>query len=488
MKKLLSAISLSIILIFSMSAKSPVPATIIKLSDSFYDEMDTLFLSLGKALSMTRPYSKEEAGLYLQSIKQERMSDIERALYDKLNKELETEKENDVFSYEAKGQITPQIYAHTNREYFRDNIVYGTDNKPIEPYTKEYLPFDGDITWADQRDRFMNIGLSLGIKNSAGMHFELPIMNSVHTLRPFGSEYIANNIPMISSFRSFDYEDFNFNFPYRAFINLGGSWWTMQIGREQYNNGSGVSGNFVVDGHVPYHNAFNISVFSEQVKLSFLASFFPHPSQYYKENTDDQSKLNRYFDQTGDAYTGIKMLLDHRIEWTTKNRRSRLALEEAIIYQSDKGIVDMQILNPVMFFHNLYIAGNSNSILSLEWDYVFAPGIEQSVALVVDDLNIPGEKKHDLENLGKTKADAIGLQLGLKTSHPIDKGFLKTRTELTYTSSALYLKGGLKNENDGPGYNLNYVIAIRNQRSNHGIFDLTYIGYPYGCNTINLKV
>lgn len=484
MKKFLS-ILLSCILIFSITAKSPVTATMIKLSDNLYDDMDTLFLSLGKTLSMTRPYSKEEAVLYLKSIATERMNDIERDLYNKLQKELETDEENDVFSYEAKGAITPQIYAHTNKEYFRDNIVYGTDNKPTEPYTKEYLPFDGDTTWASARERFINIGLSLGIKKVAGMHFELPIMNTIHTLKPFGSEYIANNIPMISSFKAFDYEDFNFNFPYRAYVNLGGSWWNIQIGREQYNNGSGASGNFIVDKHVPYHNAFNISIFSDQVKLSFIASFFPHPSQYYESETDEQSKFNRYFDQTKDAYTGIKMLLDHRLEWTTKNRKSRLAIEEAIIYQNDKGILDLQILNPIMFFHNLYIAGNSNSILSFEWDYVFSPGIEQSVALVVDDLNIPGEKKHDQENLGKTKPDAIGLQLGLKTSHPINKGFLKTRTEFTYTSPALYLRGGLKKSEES-GYNLNYVIAIRNQRSNHGIFDLTYIGYPYGCNTINL--
>ncbi len=467
------------------NAFSAPQSAMIKITDDFYDGIDTLFLSLGKAISMTRPYSEKEARLYLESIADADMNTAERALYSELSNRVAETDSDSVFGFGAAGYIRPQIYAHTNRA-FKDNIVYGDDNKPVAPYTKEYLPFDGDAAWADERERFMNIGLSLRIKETAEVHFEIPVMNTVHTLKPFGSEYISNNIPMVSSFRSFDYEDFNFNFPYRAYIDLGGSWWNLQIGREQYSYGSGVSGNFIIDKHVPYHNAFSVSVFNNQIKLSFLASFFPHPSQYYTGNTDALSGLDRYFNQTSDAYTGVKMLMDHRLEWTTKQRKSRMSIEEAIIYQSDKGILDMQILNPVMFFHNLYIAGNSNSILSLEWDYMFTPGIEQYVAIVIDDLNVPGEKKHDQETLGKTKEDAIGLQIGYKTAASVASGFIKTKTEFTYTSPALYLRGGLKNTEGTNGYNLNYVIAIRNQRSNHGIFDLTYIGYPYGCNTFNV--
>lgn len=477
---------LTILIIINYSLFSlPIGGTaIIKLSDDFYSEMDLLFLSLGKAVSKTRPYSANEAIVYLKSIENEKMRDSERAIYNKLLKQVALGNNDNVYNFSTRGLINPEVFFHTNTK-FRDDITYDDKDKPTEEYTKSYSPFSDELSNTIRKDKFMTVGLDLIIKSNAALHFELPIENSVHTLVPFGSTHFINNIPFVSSFYSFSYEDFNFNFPYRAFISIGNEWWNLELGREQYSFGSGKTGNFIVDGHLPYHSALNVSAFTPSLKVNFLASFFPYPDQYEtKMDVSDSSttlNLKRYFDQNTDAFTGVKMLLDHRIEWISKDRKSRLALEEAIIYQNDKGIVDLQVLNPLMFFHNLYIAGNSNSILSLEWDYVFTKGIEQSVAIVIDDLNIPGEKKHASEAGDDAKPDAVGIQLGLKTATPISNGFLKSTIEATFTSPALYLR----DSNYDTGYTLNYIVAIRNQRSNHGVYDLTYLGYPYGCNAFN---
>lgn len=486
MKKLLSIILIILSITDSICALPVGGSAKIKLSDYFYEELDLLFLSLGKAVSKTRPYSANEAILYLKAIENENMNENQKKVYEKLLSQVALDNNESVFNFSTRGTINPEVYYHTNTS-FRDSITYDANGKPSEEYTSKYSAFDNELANAIKRNKFMTIGLDLMIKSTGAVHFELPIENTVHTLKPFGSTNFINNIPMVSSFTSFDYEDFNFNFPYRAFISIGGEWWNMQLGRDQYNHGSGESGNFVVDSHLPYHNALNLSVFTPRLKVDFLASFFPYPGQYEdpSNSTDKTIGLKRYFDQNTDAFTGIKMLLDHRFEWIDSSRRSRLAVEEAIIYQSSKGMLDLQVLNPVMFFHNLYIAGNANSILTIEWDYMFTKGLEQSIAIVIDDLNIPGEKKHAKEDGDEAKPDALGLQLGLKSATSISSGFLKTIAEVTFTSPALYLRDGIYNDNN-QAYTLNYIVAIRNQRSNHGVYDLTYLGYPYGCNNLNI--
>ncbi len=481
MKKLLSIILIILSINYSVFSLPVGGSAKIKLSDYFYEELDLLFLSLGKTVSRTRPYSANEAILYLKAIENDAMTDNQRRVYEKLLSQVALDSNESVFNFSTRGTINPEVYYHTNTA-FRDSITYESNGKPSDEYTAKYSAFDNELANSLRRSKFMTIGLDLMIKSTGAVHFELPIENTVHTLKAFGSTNFMNNIPMVSSFTALDYEDFNFNFPYRAFISVGGEWWNMQLGRDQYDHGSGVSGNFVVDSHVPYHNALNLSVFTPRLKVDFLASFFPYPDQYEmpSASTDKTIGLDRYFDQNKDAYTGIKMLLDHRLEWIDSSRKSRLAVEEAIIYQSSKGILDLQVLNPVMFFHNLYIAGNANSILSLEWDYMFTKGLEQSIAIVIDDMNIPGERKHASEDGDEAKPDALGLQLGLKSAASLSNGFLKGTIEATFTSPALYLRDG----NDG--YTLNYVVAIRNQRSNHGVYDLTYLGYPYGCNNFNV--
>lgn len=488
MKKVISFIvAILIFLDFSLFALPIGGTALIKLSDDFYSEMDLLYLSLGRMVSKTRPYSANEANVYLKAIENVPMRESERKIYKKLRAQvalIDNEDDEQVYHLSTRGVINPEFYFHTNTK-FRDDIEYDEKGKPKEEYCKSYSPFYNEFLNAVRQKSFMTIGFDIMVKSNAALHFEFPIANSVHTLKPFGSTNFGNNLPLVSSFTSFDYEDFNCNFPYRAFMSIGNEWWNMVIGREQYDFGSGISGNFLIDEHLPYHNALNLTAFSPNFKMSFLASFFPHPSQY--EDVDapvdpNKIKLKRYFDQNEDAYTGIKLLLDHRLEWINKEATFRVALDEAIIYQNDKGVLDLQIFNPVMLFHNLYVAGNANSILTLEWDYMLKKGVEQKIALVIDDLNIPGEKKHAIEQGNEPKPDAIGLQLGFETATPLSNGFLKSALEVTLTSSALYLRDSNNEKNP---YTLNYIVAIRNQRSNHGIYDLTYIGYPYGSNALN---
>ena len=65
------------------------------------------------------------------------------------------------------------------------------------------------------------------------------------------------------------------------------------------------------------------------------------------------------------------MFLGHRLEWRLFSNRVGFALSESIVYQSeiDDSTLDLRVLNPVAIFHNYYIRGHANSLLTVELDY-----------------------------------------------------------------------------------------------------------------------
>ena len=456
-------------------AATPSQSDFIPLSSQFYSEFDTLMTAIGKEVNMTRPYTYGEAGRMVDSIDPYSLKPAEKRIYDYLQEETEVlASDEKVFTFDAFMTIQPEIYLHSNPEIFRDPIEETEDQKLIYTYQNR----DKYMLWDREKPHLLDADLSLSVKDRVTLLFRVPVTNTVHTGVPSGSRIFMTNIPFLASpldLTADVIQDFSMNFPYRAYISIADSWYSIQIGREQLNYGAGITGNFVIDSSLPYHNALSLSFFSETFKYTFLLSFFPHPSQYIVTDSAQDGNMHDtdlVFDQNKNAFTGTKMFMSHRFDWTMGNGRHRMAITEGIMYQNDKGFLDLQILNPMMFFHNMYIAGNSNSILQVEWDMVLAKGIKQHLALAIDDFNIPFEG----EDGSKPRPNAVGLQYGINTSHALGDGFIEGEAEVTYISPYFYLRDG-KLASDYP---LDFVVAIRNQRSGEGVYDLYSIGYPNG--------
>ena len=452
----------------------PSQSDFIPLSSPFYREFDTLMTSIGKQADMTRPYTYGEAGMYVDAIDSTLLSAPEKRIYDYLQEATETVGESgNVFSFDSSMTVQPEMYLHYNTDVFRDPILRNPDNSLEYSYSNT----DKYMLWDREQPHFLDADLSLSVKDRVTLLFRVPVTNTVHTGTPAGSRVWMTNIPFLASplDMSVDvFQDFSMNFPYRAYISIADSWYSIQLGREQLQYGSGITGNFTIDGSLPYHNALSLSFFSNTFKYTFLLSFFPHPSQYIGL-TGEESNMHDtdlVFDQNTNAFTGTKMFMSHRFDWTMGNGRHRMAVTEGIMYQNDKGFLDLQVLNPMMFFHNMYIAGNSNSILQIEWDMALTKGVRQHLAVAIDDFNIPFEGADG----SKPRPNAIGVQYGLTTSHPVGEGFIESEAELTYMSPFFYLRDG-KIASDYP---LDFVVAIRNQRSGEGVYDLYSIGYPNG--------
>ncbi|HOU62006.1 MAG TPA: hypothetical protein PK105_09560 [Rectinema sp.] len=67
------------------------------------------------------------------------------------------------------------------------------------------------------------------------------------------------------------------------------------------------------------------------------------------------------------------------------------ALTEGIMYQSADNTLDLRILNPAAIYHDYYIRGNSNSILSGELNYSPISYVNLYGQMVVDEFVLPGE-------------------------------------------------------------------------------------------------
>lgn len=453
----------------------PSESMVIPLDSPFYDSFDTLSNALGNQVNKTRPYTYGEAGMYLAMIESESLNNQEKELFNDLMEMTKTEDNDEsIMSYDWNMHLNAEVYAHTNLT-FKDRVDFLNDDfSEVEfPYSNE----DKFMTWDRDKPHFIDMDFSLTFDDTISLLFRLPISNTVHTGVPSGSRYLMTNIPFLASpfdFSVNSFQDFSMNFPYRANISIAGDWYSIILGREQYVFGSGESGNFIIDDALPYHNALSLSLFTEKFKYNFFISFFPHPSQYIdaeKSIGRNEYATDMVFDQNENAFTGIKMFMSHRFEWMTENNRNRFSITEGIMYQNENGILDLQVLNPMMLFHNMYIAGNSNSILQFEMDRTLSKGFNLHLAIAVDDLNIPFEDTDGSEK----RPNALGLQFGVRTSHSSGGGFLKSNIEFTYMSPYFYLRDGKENS-----YPLDFVVAIRNQRSAAGIYDLYTIGYPNG--------
>jgi hypothetical protein len=126
----------------------------------------------------------------------------------------------------------------------------------------------------------------------------------------------------------------------------------------------------MVSDNLPYQQMGRFTTYFDTFKYTLLASFFTHPK------INDYPLPNAGANQQDLLADGIKLFLAHRVEVKLLQQRLSLAVGESMMYQSATGSIDLRFLNPVGFYHNQYIRGNSNSMLSVEADYTIGRGYQ----------------------------------------------------------------------------------------------------------------
>lgn len=435
------------------------------LDSPLYRNLATLYILQGKALPSTSlPYNEEEALRLLQQIDQSKLaSKAELALYASLVQELEPKrKQAGKLGYAIDLTLNTELYTHTN------TIDFTAERDWMYGYGK--------------RKSFGNLSFETWPVDSFYSYFELSLMNNFGVLDSFGTTKaneqpntlygkapLTSNIIMVWPNKI---ENIDLNFPYRAFVSLGSEHWNLQIGRDKLSWGAGKSGNLMISNNMPYQQFGRFTTSFERFKYTFASSFYTHPKIHTYASGDNAGSNAQ--DLLGD---GIKMFLAHRVEFRFLQDKAGLAISESMMYQSASGSIDLRFLNPVGFYHNQYIRGNSNSMLVFEIDYTPRKALNLYAQIGIDEIAF-GE---DIPPAANSKPNAFGYLAGVQGAFGISDGVFTYSLEGAYTDPFLYIREPYNKNTQQFGVGYDVIVRVLS----HSMENLHYWqGYPYGGDAI----
>jgi hypothetical protein len=463
----------------ALSAQSaPNHQKIYPIDSEVYQAVKALYISRGLALpSTTGPWSEDELLLMLDRIEPENLRAGERAAWDYAEHELS--QPTKVFKFN--GSVNLEGYAHTNTYDFLTEDRYVRLWNQSKPFID--LNFE---SWISRN--FYGMGdISVGIwpYNATTPEHDTTTVNPAERV----SSTIFAQAPVSTNFPLFDIYSLDFNIPYRAFLAAGGAGWSLAAGRERLSWGPGESGNFMVGSQVHYHTGARLALYGGIFKYTFNVSGFPHPIEYYNRKFDaakdtetsvvvgnEEGGVHNPVVSMRDSVKGIYLFIAHRFEWRIINKIN-FVMSESIMYQSEDGSIQLDVLGPTALLHNLYRTGNSNSLVTVEIDY--SP---------VHALNVYGQAAMD-EFQGPNESAAVpnrfGFMLGAKTALSLGGGMLTSSLEWAYTDPYLYLRG-VDGQTQAYGikrYPLSYIVANRYYVKETFAVE-NFLGYRWGGDAI----
>lgn len=238
-----------------------------------------------------------------------------------------------------------------------------------------------------------------------------------------------------------DFFHLDFNWPYKAVAVAGGSHWNMQLGRDRLNLGPGHTGNLLISNHLVYHDYLQFKTWFGPIRFSTALVGFPSPKEL------------------GVGTATVKALLTHRFDWTIIPQW-RIAITEAMMYQDY--LTDFRFINPMMIYHQYFMADKSNSLLTAETQIALFRGLSVYGQFAMDDVRFLDEST--------SIPNALGWQIGLEYAWFDQTGSYLVWAEHVHTDPYLYLRNGI-----------NYIVAVKLMNPEGGIqYVEEYLGYPLG--------
>ncbi|MDR1868063.1 MAG: hypothetical protein LBQ77_07345 [Treponema sp.] len=448
-------------LTFNLSAQNR--QKIVPVDSEIYQAIKSLYIAQGLALpSTTGPWSEHELLLMLNRLDQSKLKHNEQRIYDVVYDELTTD--NPAFKFS--GELNLEMHGHSNTEYFvlPDDFV-----RPINT-AAPFFALQSE-TW---------------ILPSTYSFFELQAANTVYNTTVstkdgrgpyagstfFGAASFASNLVFIPPATL---NDFSMNFPYRAFVAVGGNGWNVQVGRDRLSWGPGVTGNFMVGDHIQYHNTARASVYRDNLKYTFNISAFQSPFEYFDR---EQTVWNIARNSRGGGTDGYNLFIAHRVEWRTLKNTLNIALTEGLIYQTEDSFAP-EVFNPVFFMHNLSRRKTTNSLITVEADFSPIPLLNIYGQLAVDEFAAPNEQGET------TYPSALAYMLGVQTAFPVWNGMFSASFEWALTDPYLYLRYYGDSGQQRGTVGLTYVVANRyvtNDLEERYVEE--FLGYRYGGDAI----
>lgn len=454
MKKCLFILTLLVISfnIFALPSQYIIP-----LSSDVYDNIDMLYALDGKVTpSTTRPWSINEANNILNQIDFNNLNKNAFDLYNKVKEEINVSSLrfdfDDNASFNIGLDVAIEMYVHsddgtnvkTENDWFHDaderlpflksQIELAIGNF----YTYCDIQYGMSRMYTSENDVYLNDGYPDGVGAivKPGKYCK-PIY-----VDQFGKHF-AINVPLKSKY-------FDFNWPKRAILSLGGKQWNLNFSRDKINWGRSIIGNFIVDNHVDYNDYLSFKTFSKNINYNVLAIFFDTQTSA----GENQELYNR-------------MLLAHQIELKLFDK-FLISFNEDVMYYSP--ILSLKYLNPSFIYHNLNNRSMLNALLNVNMNWVIAPKIELYLQIAVDQWKVANENN--------AQSNAFGVEFGIKDTYQIKNLFCTTTLEGAYVTPCMYRR--------------DYVDFIIYQKyfsiSKSYVLDFDYIGFPYGGDSLVFKL
>ena len=436
MKRLLTTLLLLTLLLSSLLATNA--QKVWSTQNPIFSQIETLYILEGRSLpSSTGPWSTAELARMLSKVNR----DTYPELYDHVAQSLGKEPElsvDEAFGMSLTGSAAFTAYAHSNTDFtfpydYVDNYIFRTKNA---------IP-TLDLGWESWVGQNLYGFFSYQLENEKrlkGRTFDsYPFNFDLAWFCPEGFHQVISQNP-----------------PLRAFVSFGTDDWNLQFGRDRLVSGSGETGNLMLSDTFRFHNMLRFSAFGSRFKYTFHMSFLPHP-----------------IEAKGGSRDGLFYYMGHKIEARFLNDRLSIALTDAIIYQSETGFLDLRFVNPMAFFHNYFIKSSANSIAGIEASYGISKHFNAYLQLAIDDISSPVESSD-----GDSTPTAMGFLLGIKGSHLVGSGVLKTSLEGAYTFPFLYLRSKDGNAQSVGDWGLSYIGYYRALDYVRNI--PLFLGYTYG--------
>lgn len=441
---------------------------IIPLSSPLYGDMEMLYVSQGKSVpSGSRPWTENQARMYLQRIDASGLSPLAASLREEIATVLDGNERwrfPGNFSMGTWLDTSFEAYAHTNTDFdsYKDWTYSFVDRKPllrlrldfaIDPFLYTYCDLQygyGLYTSEDTLTSFSSKGSDavIGALVSGSSYSDLVLVDEDSIQRLYRNRFSTNLI--------LQSKDFDFQWPKRAILSVGGTNWNFSLSRDRLDWGLSHIGNMVIDDHADFHEFARFVAFSPF--FTYEATYIFPDWSYQVKNTD--SSQPTYF----------RVFMLHRLEFRPWDKVT-IAVSENVMYKDTSFLP--QYLNPSFIYHNLNVRSKFNALAFVEASWVFLPGWNLYGQFVLDQAVAPNENPD-------AESNAWGGSAGIEWMGAVGKGMLRSALEGAFTLPCMYRRDGIDFI-----YSRRYAGLNEGRSWNAQLFD--YFGFPYGGDAVVVK-
>jgi len=452
MRKAILVLFFLISLVFVFAA----PGEVIPYGDSFYDDIDTLFILNGQTIpSASRPWTKAEARNELAKLDRDSLDSRLTGLLARVESVIE-----DGASSELKLEIAlaPQVYIHTNEEFSNEDLWIFDYNRRSPFLTGSLDAYSGGFASHTELSLGMGRVTASDVDNADELirldSFPVDVSGRPRvTTSEIYSVLIRFNLPLGSGFRDSEVQT-----PRTAWITY--SWKNGSIGvyKSKKSWGETALGNFVYDPHVSTYNYLSLKVFNSI--FSFDYSIMAPYSYLGGSANSYEMQYPRLF-------------LSHRLQ-AQISRRFSVAASENVMYWLRDGL-ESAFINPALIYHNNIENNIFNALAHVELEYVPVNGMRVYFQFGLDQGSVPLFEKPEDED------QAMGFLFGAHYMCLTEKGIADAFLEAAYVTPAMYRRGA-----QCPDFILADLTVV-NDGSYTMVPILTFMGFPYGGDMFAVK-